>query len=225
MSPSATSIRTILLSAMMQRSVGCMNSVPRGRLADHRRENGMLYGVYQGMVDALEPLRLAARMTLSMKDAIGPIADMPVMRSGFALADMIADTKFTHARPGYAIESVASGNIQAGCARRWWRACRSATCCTSPRTGSRRHSPKCWWWRRSPAITLPCCVRRYAPCCAITTSTSPTGRMRATCRWPTGASVSTIIVDYIIRFLETLGPRRTCSPCASPACRPWRRWR
>ncbi|WP_156679098.1 polyhydroxyalkanoate depolymerase [Sphingomonas profundi] len=71
----------------------------------------MLYGVYQGMQDALEPLRLAARAALSLKDTLGPVAELPVMQSGFAFAEMVAETRFTHARPGYGIGTVLSGNM------------------------------------------------------------------------------------------------------------------
>lgn len=70
----------------------------------------MLYGAYQAFTDAMEPLRLAARIALSTRDAMVPAANWSMPQRGYALADLIASTRVTHDRPPYAIESVLVGN-------------------------------------------------------------------------------------------------------------------
>lgn len=70
----------------------------------------MLYGAYQAFTDAMEPMRLAARIALSTRDAMAPAANWSMPQRGYALADLIASTRVTHDRPPYAIESVLVGN-------------------------------------------------------------------------------------------------------------------
>ncbi len=82
---------------------------------------------------------------------------------------------------------------------------------------STRRSPRCWSWRRCRAISRPCCAARSRCCCATTTSISPTGRTPATCRVDAGAFGVDEYVDYLIRFLEEIGPGAhvlaVCQPC------------
>jgi polyhydroxyalkanoate depolymerase len=70
----------------------------------------LLYSGYQAWSDVLAPLRFAARASLAVRDGLGPFAQLPMPRRMFALADLMANTRFTHARPSYGIDSVLSGN-------------------------------------------------------------------------------------------------------------------
>lgn len=70
----------------------------------------MLYPGYQGFSDVMEPMRLGARAALWMRDHIGPVADWPMPRRAFAIADVLASARLTHHRPPFAIGSVRVGN-------------------------------------------------------------------------------------------------------------------
>ncbi|MGE4323915.1 MAG: polyhydroxyalkanoate depolymerase [Sphingobium sp.] len=70
----------------------------------------MLYSGYQAWNDMLTPARLAARVALGMKGAMGPAADWAMPRRMFALMDVFQGTQLTHARPAYDIMSVRCGN-------------------------------------------------------------------------------------------------------------------
>jgi poly(3-hydroxybutyrate) depolymerase len=67
----------------------------------------MLYHAYQTFTDFMNPLRLGARWALLGETAANT---SPVGRSAMALAHMMAETKLTHRRPPFHIDSVASGN-------------------------------------------------------------------------------------------------------------------
>lgn len=177
----------------------------------------MLYSVYQGMTDALTPLRLAARMALSMQDALGPIGEMPVMRSGFALADMIADTKFTHARPDYAIDAVSSGNIAA--------AVREEVVVSLP-FGDLLHFAKEGIETPQPKMLVVAPLSgHYATLLRATVRTLLRDHDVYITDWKNARDVPLAdghfgfadYTDYIIRFLEHLGPRSNvlavCQPC------------
>ncbi|SDC23242.1 polyhydroxyalkanoate depolymerase, intracellular [Sphingomonas sp. YR710] len=72
----------------------------------------MLYKMYQGFNDMLEPLRWFAAAGLKLRDSLGDYAEDPLMRSVFAALDMTANTKVTHVRTDFAIKSVISGNME-----------------------------------------------------------------------------------------------------------------
>ena len=71
--------------------------------------------------------------------------------------------------------------------------------------------------RRCRAISRRCCAAPSRRCCATTTSTSPTGTTPATCPLEAGAFGVEDYVDYLIRFLEAIGPGAhllaVCQPC------------
>lgn len=70
----------------------------------------MLYQLYQSWNDMMTPMRTAAQAVLKTRDAWGGLAHWPMPRRGFAMAEMMARSRFTHARPDYGIRSVQSGN-------------------------------------------------------------------------------------------------------------------
>ncbi|PZU10822.1 polyhydroxyalkanoate depolymerase [Sphingomonas sp.] len=67
----------------------------------------MLYETYQTFTDFMAPVRLGARLALMGETAAN---ESPVGRSAMALAHIVAETKLSHHRPPYRIDSVVSGN-------------------------------------------------------------------------------------------------------------------
>lgn len=74
------------------------------------RGRQMLYQGYQAWNDLLTPLRMAAKAALRTRDSFGGLAHWPMPRRGYAMAEMIDGWQVTHKRPPYAIDSVLSGN-------------------------------------------------------------------------------------------------------------------
>ncbi len=73
----------------------------------------MLYQGYQTLNDLMAPARLAAKAALGFRDKfLGPIGDWPLPRRYFAVLDVFSGAKITHARPSYAIDEVVSGNAK-----------------------------------------------------------------------------------------------------------------
>jgi polyhydroxyalkanoate depolymerase len=71
----------------------------------------MLYYGYQAWNDMLAPARLAAKAALTLRDSyLGPVGDLPMSRRFFAMMDVFQGAKVTHKRPSYAIGEVLSGN-------------------------------------------------------------------------------------------------------------------
>jgi poly(3-hydroxybutyrate) depolymerase len=71
----------------------------------------MLYHGYQAMTDMIAPARTAARAALKIRDNyLGGFGEWPMPRRFFALCDIFAGAKFTHRRPAYGIKEVLSGN-------------------------------------------------------------------------------------------------------------------
>ncbi len=69
----------------------------------------MLYGAYQAFSDSMEPMRMSARVALRMRPFL-PMAETPMIRRGYALAQIVDSARLTHARPPYDIHRVRSGN-------------------------------------------------------------------------------------------------------------------
>ncbi|WP_336962354.1 polyhydroxyalkanoate depolymerase [Sphingobium aquiterrae] len=74
----------------------------------------VLYQGYQAFTDAMTPLRMAAQLSLSWRDRWGTLGQGPMARRGFALAEMLLSARFTHDRPSYDITQVQSGNAMVG---------------------------------------------------------------------------------------------------------------
>jgi polyhydroxyalkanoate depolymerase len=67
----------------------------------------MLYQAFQTFTDFMSPVRLGARLSL-LGETVANTS--PVGRSAMALAHMLAETRLTHHRPPFHIDSVPSGN-------------------------------------------------------------------------------------------------------------------
>lgn len=72
----------------------------------------MLYSGYQSLNDAMAPLRMAAQVALSWRDAFGSLGAGPMGRRGFAMAELLTGSRFTHHRPPYGIDRILSGNAE-----------------------------------------------------------------------------------------------------------------
>ena len=70
----------------------------------------MMYHAYQAWSDMLAPARAGARAALWTKQHLGPFADWALPRRMFALADLFANTEVTHHCPPFGIEEVLVGN-------------------------------------------------------------------------------------------------------------------
>lgn len=71
----------------------------------------MLYQGYQALTDMMMPARLAAAAAVRLgEDYFGEWAADPWLKRYLALCDVFAGAKFTHMRPDYAIDEVLCGN-------------------------------------------------------------------------------------------------------------------
>jgi polyhydroxyalkanoate depolymerase len=70
----------------------------------------MLYLAYQAHNDLIEPAKSLARQSLAMMGAWGTQANVPIVRNLSAAYELIARAGLTHARPEYAIPAVTVGN-------------------------------------------------------------------------------------------------------------------
>ena len=70
----------------------------------------MLYLAYQAHNDLIEPAKTLARQSLEMLGAWGVQSNVPVVRNLSAAYELIARAGLTHARPDYAIPAVTVGN-------------------------------------------------------------------------------------------------------------------
>ena len=70
----------------------------------------MLYQGYQAWTDAVAPFRTAAQMALGLKPSLNGYADWAGPRFGFAFLDVFAHARVTHSRPPFGIASVPVGN-------------------------------------------------------------------------------------------------------------------
>ena len=72
----------------------------------------MLYAAYQAHSDMIEPAKSMARTSLVMLGAWGSAANVPLIRNLSATYELIARSGLTHVRPEYGIKSVTVGNSE-----------------------------------------------------------------------------------------------------------------
>ena len=71
----------------------------------------MMYRAYQAMDDLMAPLRFGASMALGIRDKLfGSLAQDPVARRFFALNEVVLAKRMTHQRPSYHLDQALSGN-------------------------------------------------------------------------------------------------------------------
>ena len=74
----------------------------------------MLYQAFQLWSDLMMPARTAARAAVATKGAFGALSEWDGPRRFFALAELLADIKLTSQRPPFGIDEVLSGNALLG---------------------------------------------------------------------------------------------------------------
>jgi polyhydroxyalkanoate depolymerase len=70
----------------------------------------MLYLAYQAHSDMVEPAKTLARTSLSLLGAWGHTANVPLLRNLSATYELISRAGLTHERPSYGIDSITVGN-------------------------------------------------------------------------------------------------------------------
>ena len=70
----------------------------------------MFYQGFQAWTDLVSPFRNAARMALTMNELTGPLGDWPAQRYAAAALDVFAGAGLTHRRPPFGIDSVTVGD-------------------------------------------------------------------------------------------------------------------
>ena len=151
----------------------------------------MLYQAYQNHVDMTEPWRTGAGNAISLINRLPLSASDKFLRRLAAAFELISRSKLTYARPAYGIDSVMSGNREYEVIEKVEYATPFGSLLHFIKDGAPAQPGFCWS-RRCPAISRRCCATPSRRCCRITTSTSPTGTIRATSRSTPASSVSTI---------------------------------
>jgi polyhydroxyalkanoate depolymerase len=81
------------------------------------RRNRMLYSLYQAWEDSMNPFRRTGRAALAMRDGSAALQRIsqtwPVLQSMYALIDVTANARVTHHRPAFDIGPVMVGNREA----------------------------------------------------------------------------------------------------------------
>jgi poly(3-hydroxybutyrate) depolymerase len=70
----------------------------------------MLYQAYQSWSDMMAPARAMAAASLKLREKTGPWEAWPLDRNWAALMELVANTKVSHKRPPFKIDSVLCGN-------------------------------------------------------------------------------------------------------------------
>ena len=177
----------------------------------------MLYQGYQAWTDAVEPFRTAARMALQMRPSLNGYADWAGPRASFAFLDVFSHARVTHKRPPFAIDSVLVGNREL--------AVREEVVSTLP-FGQLLHFAKDDLDTPQPKMLVVAPLSGHFPTLLRET-------VRTLLRdhdvyitdWANARDVPLDqgrfafddYVEYIIKFLEVLGPRShvlsICQPC------------
>lgn len=179
----------------------------------------MLYASYQSLSDAMEPLRMAARMALAMRDMLGSAAEEPMLRRGYALADLVANSRCTHARPDFHIGSVLVGNREV--------AVREEVVTSLP-FGDLLHFAKDDIGAPQPRMLVVAPLSgHFATLLGDTVRTLLRDHDVYLTDWKNARDVPLSAgsfgfedyIDYVIHFLQDLGPRShllaVCQPCVS----------
>ncbi len=165
----------------------------------------------------MAPARLAARMALAFKDNLGPLADWGLPSRAFAMLDVFQNARVTHNRPPFAINSVQCGNREV--------AVREEVTLNLP-FGDLLHFAKDDVDTPQPKMLVVAPLSgHFATLLRATVQTLLRDHDVYITDWTNARNVPQTAgsfgfddyVDYIIRFLEELGPRSNvlavCQPC------------
>lgn len=177
----------------------------------------MLYRGYQSWTDAMAPFRGAAKAALQFRDSLGPFGESPLARSLFAFLDVSAHARVTHRRPDFAIDRVMVGNREL--------AVREEVALALP-FGDLLHFAKDEVEMIQPKLLLVAPLSgHFATLLRSTVETLLQDHDVYITDWANARDVPLSAgpfgfddyVDYVIRFLEHLGPEShlmaVCQPC------------
>ena len=170
----------------------------------------MIYQMLQASQDLLNPMRRMARGSggiLAHMDMPHP-AFFPIRQMRAAM-EMFGEPRISHARPDFAIGPVRVGNRLVEVEQEVVAPRPSPACCTSEKDVDIR-LPRVLVVAPMSGHFATLLRNTVQACCRTTTSTSPTGTMRATCRSAPGASGSTSSPSISCGSCRD-GPRRACA--------------
>jgi len=130
--------------------------------------------------------------------ALAGLAGVPPLRSNFSNAQRAATGSRLGASTGSRWTATRHRSMPARSSPS--RSAISFTSSGNCQRHGRAKIPKCWSWRQWRVTSPRCCVGLSVTYFPITTSTSPNGRTRASCRAPTEFSISTSISITLSSF-------------------------
>jgi polyhydroxyalkanoate depolymerase len=176
----------------------------------------MLYLAYQAHSDMIEPAKSVARTSLALLGAWGSAANVPLVRNLSATYELIARAGLTHERPEYGIDSVTVGNRQAEI--------EEVPVLTLP-FGTLLNFKKDVDLRQPRVLVVAPLSGHFATLLRNTVRTLLPDHDVYITDWHNARDVAPVqgtfgfddYVDYVIRFLEALGPGAhvvaVCQPC------------
>jgi len=178
----------------------------------------MLYQAYQAYCDMMAPARLAAKVATDFRDRMfGRVEKFPMARRYFAFAETFSASNVTHGRPPFAINEVLSGNRTVKV--------REEVALSLP-FGNLLHFAKDDMLTPQPKILVVAPLSgHFATLLRNTCDTLLRDHDVYITDWknardvPLDAGVFGLddYMDYVIRFLQELGPRShvlaVCQPC------------
>ena len=182
----------------------------------------MLYLAYQAHNDLIEPAKIdwpASRWRCSAPGVSR--RNIPVVRNLSAAYELIARAGLTHARPEYGIPAVMVGNREVEVTEEAVLTLPFGTLLQVQEGHRHRAAARAGRGAAVGPLRDAAAQHRAHAACRTTTSTSPIGTTRATCRSKPVPSASTTTSTTSSSSWRSSGPARTSSPCASRASRRW----
>jgi poly(3-hydroxybutyrate) depolymerase len=176
----------------------------------------MLYLAYQAHSDMVEPAKSMARSSLAMLGTFGSAANVPLLRNLSATYELIARSGLTHERPPYGIDTVTVGNREVSVSE--------VATLTLP-FGTLLNFKKDVSTPQPRVLVVAPLSGHFATLLRNTVRTLLPDHDVYITDWHNARDVSLKhgafgfddYVDYLIRFLETLGPGAhliaVCQPC------------
>ncbi len=176
----------------------------------------MLYLAYQAHTDMIEPAKSMARTSLAMLGGWGTAANVPILRNLSATYELIARAGLTHVRPEYGIDSVIVGNREVQV---------SETPALTLPFGTLLNFKKETSLHQPRVLVVAPLSGHFATLLRNTVRTLLPDHDVYITDWHNARDVSLKdgpfgfddYVDYLIRFLEALGPGThlvaVCQPC------------
>jgi poly(3-hydroxybutyrate) depolymerase len=176
----------------------------------------MLYLAYQAHSDMVEPAKSMARSSLALLGTFGSAANVPLLRNLSATYELIARSGLTHERPAYGINTVTVGNREVSVSE--------VATLTLP-FGTLLNFKKDVSTPQPRVLVVAPLSGHFATLLRNTVRTLLPDHDVYITDWHNARDVSLKhgafgfddYVDYLIRFLETLGPGAhliaVCQPC------------